>query len=343
MKTFSLIAYTFSHFAVDFGCFCILFGNFSSFAGEDTAIGFVVYNFIAFGLQMVIGAFCDENRGFPAGAFGAVLVLAAVLISPFVPWAALIITAVGNAFFHVGGGIDSLVNSGGKLSRGGVFVSSGALGVVFGTLYGAVASPVLVPAALSAISAVLCLLAHKKCGAKGGTEFKNTANGKAAIWLVLLLALISVVIRSFGGTLIPMEWKTASELAIVSGFASFAGKFLGGFAADRFGAKNTGVASLLLSLPFLLFGSGTMMISVIGIILFNMTMPITLGICAEKLPKNPGLAFGLTTAALLLGTLPSLFAFFSGKTFLLIPAVIISAVCIFFSADNKKSHSEVEI
>ena len=80
-----------------------------------------------------------------------------------------------------------------------------------------------------------------------------------------------------------------------------------------------------------------MIISVIGIILFNMTMPITLGICAQRLPKNPGLAFGLTTAALLIGAVPSFFAVITGKIFLLLPAVIISAICIYFSAENKKS------
>ena len=104
-----------------------------------------------------------------------------------------------------------------------------------------------------------------------------------------------------------------------------------------FGARRTGIMTLLASLPLLIFGSGNMIVSVIGIILFNMTMPITLGIVAEKLPKNPGIAFGLTTAALLLGAVPSFFVMISGKIFLLLPAVLVSAACIYFSAENKKS------
>ena len=71
-----------------------------------------------------------------------------------------------------------------------------------------------------------------------------------------------------------------------------------------------------------------------------MTMPITLAIIAEKIPKNPGIAFGLTTAALLLGVVPSFFVSLGGNIALLIPAVIISAVCIFFAAKNKKSALE---
>ena len=343
MKIFPLAAYTFSHFAVDYLCFWILFGYFSAENfGSEKALGFVLYNFIAFGLQMVIGAFCDENRKFPSSALGCLLVLAAVLISPVAPWFSLITTALGNAFFHVGGGIESLVHSGGKLYRSGIFVSAGALGVVLGTLHGTKIgmsdfNPALLvaPALLGAFCAVICYIANKKYPNLEDCSIENAASEKIGIWIVLGLALLSVVIRSFGGTAIPMEWKTTMKLGLLAGGAAFLGKFIGGFAADIFGAKRTGVVTLLASLPLLVFGSGNMVISVIGIILFNMTMPITLGIVAQKLPKNPGIAFGLTTAALLLGAVPSFFAVMSGKIWLLVPAVLISVICICFSAENK--------
>lgn len=333
---------------MDYLCFWILFGYFSKeIHGNEAAFGFILYNFIAFGLQMVIGAFCDEHRKFPSSALGCALVFIAVLISYSAPWAALVITALGNAFFHVGGGIESLVHSGGKLYRGGVFVSAGALGVVLGTLSGTKTgmsdfNPVLLiePALLAVFCAVICFIANKKFPSEEDCEISGAANEKIGIWLILGLTLLSVIIRSFGGTAIPMEWKTTMRLGLVSGGAAFLGKFLGGFAADIFGARRTGVISLLVSLPLLIFGSRNMMISVFGIVLFNMTMPITLGIAAQRLPKNPGLAFGLTTAALLLGAVPSFFALINGKTFLLVPAVLISAACIYFSAENKKSFKE---
>ncbi len=347
MKIFPLAAYTFSHFAVDYLCFWILFGYFSSgiSKAEEQAIGFILYNFIAFGLQMIIGAYCDEHRKIPSSALGCVLVLIAVLFSPFLPWVSLVVTALGNAFFHVGGGIESLVHSKGKLYRSGIFVSAGALGVVEGTLHGSkmafsnVISPkVLIdPVLMALFCAVICYIANKKYPSLEDCEISGIANEKKGIWLVLGLALFSVVIRSFGGTAIPMEWKTTMKLGLVAGFASFFGKFIGGFAADIFGARRTGIITLLASLPLIIFGSGNMLVSVFGVILFNMTMPITLGIVAEKLPKNPGLAFGLTTAALLLGAIPSFFAVINGKIILLLPAVLVSAACIYFSAENKKT------
>ncbi|MBR3952619.1 MAG: hypothetical protein IKJ82_03265 [Oscillospiraceae bacterium] len=357
MKNFSLFAYTFSHFAVDYVCLLTVldpWGYRTEILGgvQNYALFVITYNFLAFGLQMVFGAFCDEHRKFPAGAFGCFLVLLGALCVAFIPeaypeyafnlWASVILVGIGNAFFHVGGGIESLVHSGGKLRRSGIFVSSGALGVALGIYNaGRTTGGIGVIAFLMIFCMVLCLAAQRKNPSEGECEIKGTASEKNALWLVVSLALFSVLIRSFGGTVIPMEWKTTAELGLVSGAAAFGGKFIGGFAADKFGAKRTGISSLLLSVPFLAFGKDIIFVSVIGIILFNMTMPITLGILAEKFPKNPGIAFGLTTAALLLGAVPSFFVPLGGSLILLIPAVLVSAVCIYFSADNKKSITEV--
>ncbi len=357
MKNFSLIAYTFSHFAVDYVCLLTVmdpWGDAAEILGgiQNYALFVIVYNFLAFGPQMIFGAFCDEHRKFPAGAFGCVLVFAGALCRAMIPvsvpeyafnlWAAVILVGVGNAFFHVGGGIDSLVHSGGKLSRSGVYVSSGAIGVALG-IYNCdkTTGGIGFIAVLMMFCMVLCLIAHGRYPSEGDADINGAASEKTAIGFVIAFALVSVLIRSFGGTVIPMDWKTTAGLGLVSGFAAFAGKFIGGFAGDIFGARKTGIISLAASLPFIILGRENMFISVIGIILFNMTMPITLGIIAEKIPKNPGIAFGLTTAALLLGAAPSFFIALGGNIALLIPAVLISAVCIFFAAGNKKSYSEV--
>ena len=61
------------------------------------------------------------------------------------------------------------------------------------------------------------------------------------------------------------------------------------------------------TLPFLLFGDNIMFISLFGILLFSMTMSITLGLLVSVLKQTPGLAFGLTTIGLFLGTLPIFF------------------------------------
>ena len=64
-----------------------------------------------------------------------------------------------------------------------------------------------------------------------------------------------------------------------------------------------------------------MLISLLGIAMFSMTMSITLGLLVSVLKKTPGLAFGLTTIGLFLGTAP---IFFIRLNTFLVSAIVIS-------------------
>ena len=121
-------------------------------------------------------------------------------------------------------------------------------------------------------------------------------------------------------------------------FCAFIGKAAGGALGDWLGARNVGVASLLLSLPCLAFGSSVPLVAMAGIVLFNLTMPITLCALASRLPGHPGLAFGVTTLALLIGNAPTFFFKLSaGAAYAAIPALIaISACCVLLSTSNHK-------
>ena len=69
-----------------------------------------------------------------------------------------------------------------------------------------------------------------------------------------------------------------------------------------------GVKYLLpVALPFLLGGNSNMVLSLIGIALFSMTMPVTVAILVSVFPKQPGFAFGLTTLGLFVGVAPAFF------------------------------------
>ena len=85
------------------------------------------------------------------------------------------------------------------------------------------------------------------------------------------------------------------------------GKALGGILSDKFGIKRVAILSTLLAIPFLCFGDNIMIISIIGVMFFSMTMSITLGILVSTLKNSPGLAFGITTIGLFLGTVPIFF------------------------------------
>lgn len=340
----TLVVYTLSHFIVDFCCFCMLFGVFLPAAPSLLAAseGFLLYNVLAFGLQPLVGSVCDANRRVPIAAIGVSLLLAGLLLGGAAPYAALIACALGNACFHVGGGIDSLANANGKAARSGVFVSSGALGVSFGTLFGNLGArfSLALPIALAATALLLLVLfvptsKHSE-PYRVNFDFARAARSAGA---VVALCAVSIAVRSFAGFIVPMSWKATAWLAVLPGAASALGKASGGVLADKFGARRVGVVSLLLSVPLLVFGQNAALVSLLGLALFNMTMPITLCAVASKLPHNPGLAFGITTLALLVGTVPVFFVAVGASLakWLIAVLVALSAACLFAAAPARSS------
>ena len=124
--------YSCLHFLVDFLC---AFGMFRFFTGgADAAVNILVYNFCAFALQMPIGAamdcFGEDKPRMPA--LCALLGVMLTILGPFIHPAIL---GLGNAMFHVGGGID-VIREDQRLGKQGrllgTFVAPGALGLFLG-------------------------------------------------------------------------------------------------------------------------------------------------------------------------------------------------------------------
>ncbi len=335
----SLAANSYAHFCIDFACFVMLFGGFAkAYASLETvALGFLAYNVIAFGLQPIIGFLCDRQARIPISLIGCATLIAGMLTMRFA-WPALVVCAAGNACFHVGGGIDSLVNARGRIARSGVFVSTGALGVGLGTLAGKAGLDVWVPIALLGIAAAGVALASPFPSNRiAAVESRFHVTSDRSSEAILVLCLLSVVIRSYVGAIIPMGWKTTTFLLLLPSIAAFCGKAGGGFLADRLGARRAGVGSLLIALPLLVSGSGNPVACVLGIIMFNISMSITLCAVFERLPANPGLAFGLTTLALVCGSLPAAFVAIppSVRPVAMSLLILLSALCLYAAVRNR--------
>ena len=84
---------------------------------------------------------------------------------------------------------------------------------------------------------------------------------------------------------------------------------------------------LLGALPFLLFGDGVMAVSLIGVMLFSMTMAVTLALIVSRIPDRCGVAFGFTTLGLFVGTLPVFFFRISSLAVNCVVITVLSAVC----------------
>ena len=297
-------SYSAAHFIVDFACAFLMFG---SIAGrQEWYICVLLYNFCAFAMQMPLGVLADAyNKNSLFASVGCLLVAAAFGFTAL-PYGAAIIAGIGNGMFHIGGGVDVLNISEKKSSALGIFVSPGAFGIYYGRILGKTGSlsALFVLAALL-LSVALIFFAHRAQGGKyplnAKFSLKNAASTPAIIGAVCLFLV--VCLRSHVGLTLQFPWKGSGLWGMALICAVVFGKMTGGFAADRFGLLRTSVISLGAAAVLFLFPN-IPLAGVLSLLLFNMTMPITLWAMAKIFPSAKGFSFGLLTFGLFFGFLP---------------------------------------
>jgi hypothetical protein len=275
---------------VDFFCAYLLFGR--VYGGAAWVTGMLLYNFCAFALQMPFGLLADRlDKNRIVAAAGCALV-ASAYFPGFAPVPMCMTAGVGNALFHVGGGVDVLNLSGKKAGLLGVFISPGAFGIFFGAALGKAGALPVLPAVLCLASGAAAILLLCKAPRNEPISFEGT--GK--LWAIALCLFLVVVIRSYAGFLFAFPWKTG-PWATVLVCSVVLGKTAGGFLSDQFGLRRTVAASLGLAALLFLF-SDSAVCGVTAVLLFNMTMPVTLRLAADVFPGAKGFSFGLLTFAL---------------------------------------------
>lgn len=292
-----LCVYSAGHFWVDFSCALLMFSRLSG-TGE-WALCALLYNFCAFALQMPIGLLADrQGRSGALAALGCALVTAGWGLAPL-PVAAAVTAGLGNACFHVGGGVKVLRDGGDRAAPLGIFVSPGAFGIYFGALLGRRDGFPSWAAAVGLLLFALALLLPERREGETAAPTGAPSPDRNAVF-VLICCFLVVALRSYLGMVLAFPWKTGGwPLALTC--ALVLGKGLGGFLGDRLGMVRASILSLGLS-AILFCLSGFPLAGTAAVFLFNMTMPITLWAAARLLP--PGFAFGTLTFALFLGFLP---------------------------------------
>lgn len=303
--------YAILHFLVDGLCAFAMFGTFS--VRENWYLNVLLYNFCAFALQMPMGVVLDtlnrrkcERKYEPSFGFAAVGVMLTCLGAVTHP----VILGIGNALFHLGGGVGTIHEDEAKGWKGrglGVFVAPGALGLYLGTLLakGEVIRmlPVLMVIGLVAVCCLgwccYLMLSQKKMPAT-----MAQANIEKDGLLLLLGCLVVVILRSYIGMAVGFSWKTTVLAGTIAVLAVVFGKVAGGFAAAWAGIRRTVVVSLLLAAVCYML-SENMLAGILALFLFNMTMPITLYLLVQKLKGLAGFSFGLLTFGLFIGFLPT--------------------------------------
>ena len=321
--------YFYIHFVVEVVCFFFL-----SRVSNSPIIWLIplLYDAFAFVPQSIIGYISDKYPKINMGLIGTVLLFIGVLIFSItidLKYVCLFIICFGNCFLHVSGAENTLKNSEGKLAHSAIFVSGGSFGVISGRLLANsfISSWVLLPLILTMIPFILYAdtFTSKESNCNKFNYVKKSINPG----LIIIIAVFVVIIRGYMGYGIPTSWnKTVMQNVLLFVFMGI-GKALGGILSDAFGIRKIAILSTLLAIPFLCFGDSIMIISLFGVMAFSMTMSITLAILVSTLKKTPGLAFGLTTIGLFLGTMPIFFVKTPNMVYNCIMIASLSLLCSF--------------
>ncbi len=325
--------YFYIHFVTELVCFYML----TAYTEAPPMMWLIAfaYDMLAFAPQSLIGRLSDKYRSMPVGLIGlgllaAALVLRRLDLPVFIP---LTVLCLGNCCTHVSGAEATLRVSHGSLTHSAVFVSGGSFGVVFGQLLAKAGGPAWLLLVMIATAIPFEILAQMmvtdavKDDAVPCRAFR-CHNAKISRYLVIVLAVTVVAVRGFMAYGIPTSWrKTTMQTIMLFSFMGI-GKALGGVMSDMFGIKKTAILSLVIALPFLLFGDKNMYISLFGVMLFSMTMSVTLAVLVSVMPRTPGLAFGFTTIGLFLGALPVFFVKITGFVQNCVILTVLTAVCV---------------
>jgi FSR family fosmidomycin resistance protein-like MFS transporter len=304
------------HMAVDFATVTATYRAARSVAGPGFWGFFEImlgYDLTAFALQFPLGLATDWLKGARIAMVGGlVLTLACLFTIPVSSVATMAVAGIGNALFHLGAGAIVLVAAQGRAGPAGVFVAPGALGLGLGIWFGrGGVAPAWPISALVAAGLVVAFFLRDAAprGVPLAPPHKPAKDlGRTAWSAVLALVLLSVAIRSFVGFAGTYQCDKTSMLFIAGvPVAGFLGKLVGGFVSDRVGWIDTSVGALLVSAPLIAYSGGSLYTAVVGLLIFQMTMPVTLTAAYLLMPKMPATAFGLPCVALIAGALPTFY------------------------------------
>jgi len=256
----------------------------------------------------------------------------------------VLLAGLGNAAFHLGVGALVLRQDLESATPIGLFVAPGALGLAVGAWFGRTptAGPTwlaLVPVAIGACLVVGCTREPLTDSANASTGIRPTAavgalRGPAArrdgrrpvierrdgelgerlgpqpppdvALSVVGLLMVSIAVRALVGGAATRGYDAGPWLAVGVPAVAVTGKGLGGVLADRFGWLRTTVAALGASCPLLAFVAPHPAVLLVGLLVFQLTMPVTLVAVVRTMRGHVATGFGLTCLALIAGALPTM-------------------------------------
>ncbi|MBR4170657.1 MAG: hypothetical protein IKR48_03295 [Kiritimatiellae bacterium] len=277
----------------------------------------IVYNALAFALQLPLGVLFDfyPRCLFPSFLCGTGLAAAAVVCTLFgmEGWSVLSVACLGNALFHLSAGKQVLESHGGRSGPIGLFISTGALGLMAGQVVVekcAVSRLSIFAVALAACTGVAVWKWYRTNGNREGLQMATRrVDGESSRTLIPMLILFGLFVliawRSWAGLLAGRLTATGGVVLVCTGaLVTWSGKVVGGYLAERMGRwLVTGVSVCgSLALAFLCSPENPIAWLVLLFVAQLATGPV-LSLAFDRTNGNGGTAFGLNCLALFTGSL----------------------------------------
>ena len=314
--SFKLFIPSFLHLLVDFFSIFLLF---SFKVDTQTALLLVVlYDCLAFMSQPIFGALIEKVKRLNGIISLSVMV---IIVAQFITlsYIAIPLAALGNALFHVAAG-KLVIDKSSKSSPLGIFISFGALGVGFATLYANKQLFVLLLFILFVLVLVNEFINYDDIPYVNNQENNDQ---KTYIFPVILI-MIGVTLRGFFGYYTDKSSLTQlNNGALISVFVVFIAKFIGGFLIDKFKMIPVIILSLILSIIGISFAQISYLY-LFGVFGVNLLMAATLELIRRVLPNNHAFGFGLLASCLAFGSLLGIYLIGSYKYIFYINMILTS-------------------
>jgi FSR family fosmidomycin resistance protein-like MFS transporter len=241
---------------------------------------------------------------------GTGLVLSAAVLAALglEGWGVLAMACVGNAFFHLTAGKHVLETHGGRSGPLGLFIATGALGLMAGQVGAARASAVCLPIFAAGLAILVVLAAARKWNGSDarGDFLEKAGDGLRLAPIVMILGLWGIVAwRSWAA--LTAGGRSAGGVALlmlIGAAVTFAGKVTGGYLAEWLGRWKVTAVSVAGSALLAFFCDPSWLLAwfVLLFVAQLATGPV-LSLLYDATARRGGMAFGLNCFGLFTGSL----------------------------------------
>ena len=289
-----LIMLSVMHLVTDGLCAYLVFSKLYTDDYMQAVLLFFAYNILAFVTQAPIGILIDKYNKPKVFLATSILFMILGYASSDLWYLSVIFIGISNSLFHVAGGKYITDKSGNDISHLGIFVSTGAIGLVLGQRY---LSFTLMPYIFFVllIACGLIIILSEDSETKAYSE--NFDNKKLEIFALISIVAV-VVIRSFVGKAVSPDFTMSGHMFLVVALATALGKAMGGVLSKLLGVRLITCISMIVAALCLTLGAGNFYVFILGVFAFNFSMPITLCYANIMLRGHEGFAFGALAASL---------------------------------------------